>query len=198
MSAHPTQKITPEEYLRIERAAEFKSEYYGGYMYAMSGASFAHVIITGNFARALGNALEKRGCIVGSNDLRIQVAPEGVYAYPDVVVLCGPPKFRDGQLDTLINPTAIIEVLSPSTEAYDRGFKFTQYRTISSLDEYILVSQKEARVEVFRRQASGQWLFSDFSGLDAVCKLGSLDCQIPLSAIYRDVTFPDEPSQPSL
>jgi Uma2 family endonuclease len=193
MSAHPDQKITPEEYLKLERAAEFKSEYYGGYMYAMAGTSFEHSTIAGNLVYELMMPMRKRGCAVGPSDLRIRVSPEGLYTYPDVYVICGQPEFTDAKVDTLINPTVIIEVLSPSTEAYDRGLKWLQYRTIESLQEYVLVSQGEARVEVFRRQPEGKWILSDFAGPDAVCKLETVDCGIPLSAIYHGVTFKESP-----
>jgi Uma2 family endonuclease len=188
MSAHPQPKITPEEYLKIERAAEFKSEYYDGHMFAMSGASYAHVVITGNFSRALGNALEARGCFVGSNDMRVQVSPM-MFTYPDVVVTCGKPLLADSQMDLLTNPSVVVEVLSPSTERDDRGLKLTRYRTIPPLQEYVLVSQEEARVEVFRRQPTGQWLLTDFTGPDAICRLESIQCSVPLSVIYRSVDF---------
>ncbi len=189
MSAHPDQKITPEEYLRIERAAEFKSEYYGGYMYAMSGASYTHSIVKGNLEFELRNRLKKRDCAVLSSDLRVLVSPSGLYTYPDVLVVCDKPQFADGLRDTLTNPIVIVEVLSPSTELHDRDFKARHYRTVESMQEYVLVSQKEARVEVHQRQGSGKWILSDFAGLDAVCKLESVDCEIPLSAVYLGVTF---------
>src|SRR5258707_36170 len=137
MSAQPQARLTPEQYLEIERAAsEVRSEYYRGRMSAMAGASYKHVLITGNLSRGLGKALKKSQCAVGANDLRMRVSPEGLYTYPDVVVVCGEPKFADDWTDTLLNPVLLIEVLSPSTEAYDRGFKSAQYRTLESLQEY--------------------------------------------------------------
>src|SRR5712692_7135469 len=155
MSAQPQPRLTPEQYLEIERAAEFRNEYYNGRMYAMSGGSHPHAIVIGNLAFALRSGLGKRPCLVTTSDLRVRVAPAGLYTYPDVVVVCGEPRYADNQIDTLLNPMLLIEMLSPSTEAYDRGFKSAQYRTIESLQEYALVSQAEPRVEVFRRQDGG-------------------------------------------
>ena len=199
MSAQPQPRLTPEQYLEIERAAEIKSEYYNGRMYAMSGASYKHVLITGNLAYRLRNCLEKRPCTVLTSDLRLRVAPGGLYTYPDLVVVCGEPKFADNQADTLLNPLLIVEVLSPSTEAYDRGFKFAQYRTLESLQEYALVSQQEPRVEVFRRQSGGEWLLSESVGLDAACRFDSVDCALALGEVYDKVTFGGDevPSRPS-
>ena len=193
MSAQPQPRLTPEQYLEIERAAELRSEFYAGRMYARSGASLPHVVITANLSRDLGNALEERPCVVASSVLRVRTAPSGLYAYPDVVVFCGEPRFADDRTDTLLNPVLLIEVLSRSTEAYDRGFKAAQYRTIEMLREYALVSQTEPRVEVFRRQSSGDWLLSESVGLGSVCRFESVDCVIPLARVYRKVTFGGEP-----
>jgi Uma2 family endonuclease len=191
MIAHTTGRLTPEEYLAIERAAEFRSEYYDGRMYAMAGTSCKHVMAVSNLHFALRSELLNRPCGVGSNELRVRV-PGGFYTYPDIVVVCGEPKFADDQQDTLLNPLLIIEVLSPSTEAYDRGFKFAQYRTIGSLKEYVLVSQAEPRIEVFRRRQSPDWLFSESAGLEAVCHLESVDCRLALSEVYRNIAFNDQ------
>src|SRR5437667_9232598 len=121
MSAQAQPRITAEQYLEIERAAEFRSEYYAGRMYAMSGGAYRHVVIISALSRAIGNALSKRPCTVVSSDLRLRVSPGGLYTYPDLMVVCGEPKFVDRRTDTLLNPIVIVEVLSPSTEAYDRG-----------------------------------------------------------------------------
>ena len=190
MSAQP--RLTPEQYLELERASEFRSEYYNGRMYAMSDASHAHVIITSNLSGELRAALKKHPCTVGTSDFRVRVSPSGLYAYPDVVVVCGDPKFADGGTDTLLNPVLLIEVLSPSTEAYDRGFKSAQYRMLESVKEYALVSQSEPRVEIFRRQPSRDWLLSESFGLDAVCRFESLQCTVALAEIYDKVTFGNE------
>jgi len=195
MSAQSQPRLTPEEYLKVERAAQdIRSEYYNGRMYAMSGASYRHVMLISSLNYHLRDALGRGPCSVGTNDLRIRVAPEGLYTYPDVVVVCGEPRFADGVADTLLNPTVIIEVLSPSTEAYDRGFKFAQYRTLESLKEYALVSQTEPRVEIFRRQPSGDWLLSESAGMESACRFDSVSCTVALKDIYDKVTFGGEDS----
>jgi Uma2 family endonuclease len=180
--------LTAEEYLALDRAAEFRSEYYDGQMYAMSGASYVHGIIVGNLARAVGNALMGRGCGVVPNDLRVRLSSRA-YAYPDLVITCGPPRLEDDRKDILLNPTFLLEVLSHSTETYDRGLKFSYYQRLESLQEYVLVSQTEARIEIFRRQPEGKWLYSEVRGLDASCRFDSLVCSIPLSEIYYQVSF---------
>jgi Uma2 family endonuclease len=194
MSAQPQPRLTPEQYLDAERAAEFRHEYYNGQIYAMSGGSYQHAQVIGNITGELHTSLKTRPCSVVPNDLRLRVSPDGLYTYPDVLVVCGEPKFADGRGDTVLNPALIVEVLSPSTEAYDRGFKSAQYRTIESLEEYALVSQAEPRVEVFRRQPGGHWLLSEAVGLEAVCHFESLDCAVALAEIYAKVTFtPEDP-----
>ncbi len=187
MSALPHPRITPEQYLEIERASETRNEYYGGEMYAMSGGSYVHGQMIGNVTGELRARLRGRHCSVTPVDVRVRTSPEGLYSYPDVAVVCGSPVFADDQKDTLLNPVLLIEVLSPSTESKDRGFKFAQYRRIESLREYVLVSQDEPRVECFVRQAGGQWLLAEFVGLDSVCRLDSVDCDLPLSEIYYRV-----------
>jgi Uma2 family endonuclease len=187
VSAQSLPYLTPEQYLAIERVAEFKSEYYQGKMYAMAGGKPIHSLIKTHFLTQLDLALEGRHCFVYDSDLRVRVSPTGLYTYPDVSVVCGEPVFFDE--DTLVNPKLIVEVLSKSTEAHDRGLKFAQYRTIESFEEYVLVSQAEPRVERFRRQPGGQWVFSDTVGLDAVVTLESIECQVPMSRIYRKVDF---------
>jgi len=189
-------RLTPEEYLEIERAAEFRHEYYDGQMYEKPGGSYSHAVIIGNFSCWLQNALDGRPYHVLTSDMRLRVAPAGLYCYPDVVIVCDPPVLADRHQDTLENPVVLAEVLSPSTEAYDRGFKSSQYRKIESLQEYALISQDEARVEVYRRQSSGDWLLSEYEGPKAVCRLASLDCQVALAAIYAKVTLPNEGGVP--
>jgi len=189
MSAQPQPRLTPEQYLQAERAAETRCAYYQGRVYAMPAGSYQHFQIIGNLTGELHAALKKRACSVGPSDLRLRVSPDGLYTYPDVLVICGDPHFDDDQRDTLLNPTFIVEVLSPFTEAYDRGFKSAQYRTIESLEEYVLVAQAEPRVEVFRRQPGGHWLLSEAVGLEAVARFESLDCGVKLGDIYDKVTF---------
>ena len=189
MSAHPQPRLTPEEYLELDRASDVRNEYYKGHMYAMSGGSLPHAIVIPNLAFAIRTALGKSSCVVMSSDLRVRVSPDGLYTHPDLSVVCGEPKLLDGRKDTLLNPTLLVEVLSPSTEAYYRGFKSAQYRTLETLQEYALVSQSEPRVEVFRRQSSGDWLLSEAVGVESVCSFDSLDARVKLSEIYANVTF---------
>ena len=137
MATQPKTHLTPEQYLEIERKAEFKSEYYQGEMFAMSGASYPHIGIVANAVASLHQQLRRGPCRPLSNDMRVRVTATGLYTYPDVVVVCGEPRFLDDTFDTLLNPTVIIEVLSESTEAYDRGQKFEQYRSLESLAEYV-------------------------------------------------------------
>lgn len=192
MSAVPKAKLTPAEYLAIERKAEFKSDYYRGETFAMAGASEEHCLIKDNLASEARQQL--RGtCRVVTSDLRVKVDPTGLYTYPDVVIYCGKPEFEDDQFDTLLNPRAIVEVLSDSTEKYDRGTKFQHYRQAPSLQEYVLVAQDEPMCERFVRQPDGSWLLTEFAGLDKVLEFVTVPARIPLTEIYRDVTFPSEP-----
>jgi Uma2 family endonuclease len=198
MSARPHTRLTEEQYLAIERAAEFKSEYYDGHMYAVSGGSASHAQIIGNLTRELGNALRQKPCGVMLNDLRVRVPPARFYTYPDVAVVCGPMQFADDQKDTLLNPTLLIEVLSTSTESHDRAFKFDRYAEIESLREVALVSQFTPRVEIFRRQQSNQWLFSVVTGVESVCGFESVGATIPLLEIYHRIEFSPVAPQMSL
>jgi Uma2 family endonuclease len=193
MSAQSQPRMTPEQYLEIERAAQdVRSEFYNGRMYAMSGASYRHVMLISGLSHHLRNGLAAHACSVGTNDLRVRVSPAGLYTYPDVVVICGDPRFADQQTDTVLNPTLIIEVLSPSTEAYDRGFKFAQYRTLEFLREYALVSQFGSRIQIFRRQPSGDWLLSESAGMETACRFDSMGCTVTMKDVYDKVTFDGE------
>jgi Uma2 family endonuclease len=160
----------------------------------MSGASREHILITGNVLRDLSLQLMSKPCEVYSNDMRVKVSPTGMYTYPDVVSVCGQPSFEDNQLDTLTNPTVIIEVLSPSTEAYDRGETFAHYQRLESLVEYVLVSQDKVRVEQFVRQAhaDNEWVFSEVSCEDGRLRLTSIGCELSLARIYDKIVFPGD------
>ena len=182
--------ITPEEYLAAERRAKIKSEYIHGEVFAMSGASNAHNLITLDIATELNIQLRRRGCLVYSNDMRVRTKPTGSYFYPDVVVVCDKPRFEDNVFDTLLNPILIVEVLSPSTDAYDRGEKFAHYQELVSLREYILVSQDRIRVE-HHRLTETQWVGKTFEAPEDVLKLNSIECELPLQDIYARVTFSD-------
>jgi len=192
MSAQAQPRLSPEEYLEIERAATTRSEYFNGRMYAMAGGTFNHGCIIGNLIGELHAAFKKTTCRVVPNDLKVRVASDGLYTYPDVVAVCGKPEFADGEKDVLVNPALIIEVLSPSTEAYDRGFKAVQYRKLPSLQEYALVSQAEPRIEIFRRQTNGEWLLSEYAGTQAICRFASVNCEVALAGVYDRIGFEGE------
>ena len=197
MSSLPKTRLTAEQYLEIERKAEFKSEYYRGEMFAMSGARAPHVTIVFNVSGELRTQLRGRQCNGYSNDMRVQVADTGLYTYPDMVVVCGEPAFLDEKRDTLLNPTVVIEVLSESTEAYDRGKKFELYRSLESLAEYVLISSLEVSVERYTRQSDGSWNYSARTKLDESIDLKSIDCQLRLADLYERVAFaPAEPVEP--
>jgi len=181
-------RFTPEEYLALERKATTKSEYLNGHIYAMAGASREHNLITGNIFGELRSQLRERPCEAYVNDMRLKISATGLYTYPDVAVVCGEPRFEDIDLDTLLNPIVLVEVLSPSTEAYDRGEKFAHYRRLESLQEYILVAQDCVRVEHYLRQGE-QWLLTELSNLDDVLHLVSISCDLSLHEIYTRVEF---------
>ena len=180
--------FTPEEYLARERKALNKSEYRDGRIYAMPGASRAHNLITVHVTGELYIQLRTRSCEVYPSDMRVKVSAAGLYTYPDVIVVCDEPRFEDGHFDTLLNPTVLIAVLSPSTAAYDRGEKFRRYQYLDSLCEYILISQDRIRVEHYLRQEQG-WDLTEFRSLSDVCQLVSIGCELSLQAIYAKVNF---------
>jgi len=187
MASQPRTFLTPEQYLAIERAAEYKSEYYAGEMFAMSGVREAHNLIQGNLYAELHRQLRQRACRLYTSDMRVRVSASGLYTYPDATALCGEPQFLDDVRDTLLNPDLIVEVLSPSTEAYDRGRKFEHYRTIESLREYLLISTERVSAELFVRQADGRWLLSAATNREDVLDLQSVGCGIALADLYEDV-----------
>jgi Uma2 family endonuclease len=189
MSTQSKSFLTPEEYLEIERKAEFKSEYYQGEMFAMSGALEAHILITDSVCGELRQQLRRRPCKVYSSNMRVLVTPVGLYTYPDVTAVCGEPKFLDDQPDTLTNPNVIVEVLSKSTEAYDRGQKFKLYRSLESLQEYVLISSREVSVELLTRQPDGQWLLKLMDKLEDSFELKSIGCRLTLADLYEKVDF---------
>lgn len=184
----PTRRLfTPEEYLAIERNAEQKSEYFAGEIFAMGGASERHNLIVTNIIRELGVQLKGRPCRLYANDMRVKVSPTGLYTYPDVVVMCGEARFDDEQKDTLLNPTVIIEVLSKSTEAYDRGEKAEQYRKLKSLTEYLLVAQERYHIERYARQDNDRWLLTEASDLQETVQLATIECELSLAEVYDKV-----------
>jgi Uma2 family endonuclease len=186
--------LTPEQYLEIERKAEFKSEYYQGEMFAMSGARRAHNLIATNTVRELSQQLLERPCEVYSSDMRVKVSSTGLYTYPDVVVVCGEPRFLDDEFDTLLNPKVLVEILSESTEAYDRGRKFELYRSLESLAEYVMISSLRVGVERYTRQPDGSWNYISKTSLDDTIDLKSVDCHLRLADLYERVAFVQPPA----
>ena len=182
--------ITPEAYLASERRAKYKSEYIHGEVLAMSGASRAHNLITVDITTELNIQLRRRGCEVYSGDMRVRTSATGSYFYPDVVVVCDKPRFEDNVFDILLNPVLIVEVLSPSTEAFDRGEKFAHYQELTSLREYILVSQDRIRVEQYRLLQT-HWVAQTFDTSEDVLLFDSIECKLPLRDIYTRVPFSD-------
>jgi Uma2 family endonuclease len=178
-------RFTPQEYLARERAsAGQKSEYVNGHIYAMGGASLAHNRIVYNLAGELRNQIRGGPCSAVVNDMRVKVPETEMYTYPDVIVFCGEPRLEDDHFDTLLNPTIIIEVLSPSTERYDRGDKWAHFRLIESLQTYVLAAQDQMRVETFTRRGD-EWVYAEASGEDGVLNLEAVQCSIRLGAIYE-------------
>ena len=179
--------FTPEEYIALERKAEFRNEYLSGQIVPMSGGSYNHSLIVTNILGELHHQFKGQGCEVLTHSMRVRAIPRDTYFYPDVVVVCGEPEFEDDVFDTLLNPIVIVEVLSPSTEAYDRGEKFTRYKHIASLQEYLLVSQDKVSVEHHRRHGT-QWMLSHYRALEEVLQLPAIGCELPLRDIYARVT----------
>ncbi len=181
-----TDRVSPEEYLAFERAAEERHELVHGRIVAMSRGTFKHSLIAARLITALGSAIGDRPCMVLSSDMRIKTADR--YTYADVSVVCGPVELEDNHRDTLLKPAVIIEVLSPSTEAYDRGDKFASYRTLNSVTDYVLVAQDKIRVEHFHRQPDSAWPVTECSQGDQLV-LDRIGCTIAIDDIYRNV-FP--------
>lgn len=192
MTTRPDVRLSPEEYLRLERVAEWKSEYIDGEMFAMAGASQRHVLIATNLARELGNLLREGPCTTYAADLRVATDRLRHYTYPDVVVACEPVQFVDERRDTITNPTLIAEVLSESTEKYDRGAKFERYRSVTTLVEYLLVSQDRVHIELYTRQASGAWVLREWNDAGAGIDLASLKCLLSIREVYAKVDFGEQ------
>ena len=194
MSAVPENRFSLEEYLLRESVAEYKSEFYQGEIFAMTGGTPTHNDISVNVVTSLKNALRGSGCRPSASDQRIRIPANGLCTYTDASVVCGDRKFDDKDKDAITNPVVIFEVLSKSTERYDRGKKFHLYRELDSLQEYVLVSQTEAQVERFVRQDDGNWLLTILKGVDAVLEFASLDVSLTLAEIYEDIELQPEES----
>jgi Uma2 family endonuclease len=185
MASLPDSPLTEEEYLQIERLAETKSEYHDGRMYAMSGGTYNHSALSTRMCVLLDRGLPQ-GCRTLNSDMRIKVAPRRMYTYADALVICGEPQFAGDQKDIILNPLLIVEVLSPSTESYDRGKKFELYRTIPSFREYLLIAQDERHIEHYSKQDAERWLFQEYrSGIVTIPSLQQL--QIGLDELYDSV-----------
>ncbi len=194
MSAEPRRKWTEAEYLAMESASDIKHEYYEGEVFVMAGASPNHDQIAGNTFASLHSQLRKRPCRVYSSDIRLRVNVTRLYTYPDIKVVCAEPQFTSDKPQTLLNPTLIVEVLSPSTEKVDRGKKFQHYRRLESLQEYVLISQDNPRIERFLRQADSTWVLKEAVGLEATLELTSIQCTLVLADVYEKVEFESEAS----
>ena len=190
MASQPSTLLTPDEYLELEVQTEYRNEYLNGEVFAMAGASVAHGHIALNISWRLASQLEGSPCAVQVAELRIRTGDRSMYTYPDVVVFCGKADIEKYKgTDTVGNPTVIIEVLSPSTEAYDRGVKFQRYQGIATLMEYVLVSQDKVLLERYVRQSNGEWLYSSVNSLEDSLQLSSVPARLKLSDVYQRV-FP--------
>jgi Uma2 family endonuclease len=192
MSSQTQQRYTPEEYLALERQASYKSEYYAGAIFAMAGASRWHNLIVANVIGELRSQLKGRPCTTYPSDMRVKISPSDLYTYPDVTVVCGEARFEDHQQDTLLNPTLIVEVLSESMEAYDRGGKFAHYRKLASLMEYVLITQTKPHIEHYVRQPDNRWPLAEADSLSDTAHLLSLDCHLALAEVYDKVEIVGE------
>jgi Uma2 family endonuclease len=192
MSTQLDNDVTAEEYLALERLAEYKSEYFDGVVYAMSGASLSHNKIVANVIIELGQQLRGRPCSVLPSDMKVRMPDSRKFFYPDVSVVCGEPEFHDERSDVLLNPVLIIEVLSESTAAFDRGDKFQAYQQMESLKEYLLISQDKSVVEQYVRQTREVWSYTATVGQESSLYLPSIECTLRLEAVYDKVTENDE------
>lgn len=188
MTALPKPTYNAEEYLALEEAADYRSQFYDGEIFAMAGASRRHNSVAMNTAGNLHFQLRNRPCEIYQNDMRVKVSTD-FYTYPDIVIVCGEPQIERKNGENLLNPKVIIEVLSPSTEKFDRGEKARLYRLMPSLEEYILISQDAPRIEHFVRQSNGGWLLTELSELEDILELPTISCQVSLSEIYAKIDF---------
>jgi Uma2 family endonuclease len=195
-AAQKRSTVTLEEYFAIEERAERKSEYYNGEMFLMAGASREHNIIARNLSFQLQLRLQGTPCGLFIADQRVRVQKTGLYTYPDMLIVCGTPEYAPENRDTLINPKVVIEILSDSTERYNRTTKFRHYKKLPSVQEYVLVSQDEPLVERFTRQDDGAWGQMDFVGLDVEMVLATVPVSIPMADVFRGVEFPERPDAP--
>jgi Uma2 family endonuclease len=191
MASNPVTRVTEEEYLAIDRAAEVRSEFFDGEMFAMSGGSMRHARLQANIGGELHTALRGTDCQAFGSDFRVRVSPGRMYAYPDVTVVCGRPLLADERQDILLNPAVIFEVLSPSTEQYDRGVKLRYYRAIESLTDYILVDQNQIRIEQYTRGDAGTWTLRDYQRAEEELRIDSIGVSLTLARIDDRIELPN-------
>ncbi|MEZ4668251.1 MAG: Uma2 family endonuclease [Anaerolineae bacterium] len=189
MVANRKKTWTVEEYLAFERSSDTRHEFLSGEIFMMAGASERHILITGNTFGSLYTQFRKRDCRAYATDMRVKVSATGLYTYPDIVAVCGTPRFADDKNDMLLNPTLIVEVLSPSTKDYDRGEKFFHYRTLESFQEYLLVAQDSIHVEHYSRNPDNTWLLEETNLADATISLKAVGCTVLVADLYEKVTF---------
>ncbi|UPL49202.1 Uma2 family endonuclease [Hymenobacter sublimis] len=188
LPATPLSYVSPEDYLEAERKAEHKHEYWDGEIRAMSGASFAHNRIAANLGGEIHFQLKGKNCSVVGSDQRVQVLSESTFVYPDLTVVCGQPRFEDNtKPDTLLNPTLLVEVLSPTTKSHDRGDKFFLYRQIPGLQQYLLLDSQSVHAELHTRDEQGRWILVETSDRQTVLELSSINCRIALTDVYAGV-----------
>jgi Uma2 family endonuclease len=192
MSTVPKPYLTPDEYLHRERKAEFRSEYFRGETFAMAGASANHNLIVLNAGASLREQLKKKPCRVYPSDLKLRVEATGLYTYPDLSVVCGDPQLESDAGDVLLNSVVLVEVLSDSTEAYDRGKKFEHYRTIPSLMHYVMIAQDRRSIDCFSRCPDGDWRLASCQGLDGNVELASIESQLAMTEVYDKVVFNEQ------
>lgn len=184
--------ITEEEYLALDRASTTKHEYFHGRIYAMTGAKEPHNLINGNTLASLHSQLRRKPCRIYASDMRVKVTKTGLNTFPDIVIICGQPEFTDSTRDTVTNPVVIIEILSDSTERYDRGMKFQNYRTLDSLRDYILIAQDHRHIEHFSRQDGGLWVLHEAIGDTDIINILSVECTLNVEDVYEKVEFDQE------
>ena len=189
MVAQQDRLLTQEEYLAFERTSEVKHEYVAGEIFAMTGATRRHNLIAGNTLSGIRPQLRGRRCEIYPSDMRVKIEALGIYTYPDLSVVCGPPRFEERREDTLLNPLLLIEVLSPSTEQYDRGMRFRRHQLIPSFAEYLLIAQDRPRIEHYLRQDDSSWVQTVSEDLAATLTLPTINCTLPLAMVYEDVAW---------
>jgi Uma2 family endonuclease len=193
MASPPKQKYTLDQYLELERKSEIRYEFWNGEIFAMSGGSFAHDIVTGNVDRILAGQIEGKNCRVVTSNMQIKVPSAPPYRYADGSIVCGTAEIeRYNGSELLVNPIIIWEVLSPSTEAYDRGDKFTFYKSIASFKEYILIAQHRPHVSHYVKQSTDSWNQVEYNDLNDVVSLRSVDCMLALANVYDGITFENQ------